>query len=88
MTDQVWGRIRPLLPNANTFGRPRCADRVVLEGIFWAPKTGARWRDMPKRLPSPSTCWRRLREWEEDGVWDAVWRDFISQLDAGGVLDW
>ena len=51
MTDQVWERIRPLLPDANTFGRPRCADRDVLEGIFWVLKTGARWRDLPKQLP-------------------------------------
>jgi transposase len=88
MTDKVWQRIGPLLPDTNTFGRPRCADRDVLEGILWVLKTGARWRDVPKSLPSASTCWRRLRDWEEDGVWDLVWRSFISQLDAKGVLDW
>jgi transposase len=88
MTDRVWERIEPALPDANTFGRPRRADRDVLEGIFWVLKTGARWRDLPKELPSASTCWRRLRDWEEDGVWDAVWRAFIGQLDSQGVLDW
>lgn len=36
------GRIHPLLPDTNTFGRPRCIDWVVLEGIFWVLKTGAR----------------------------------------------
>jgi transposase len=88
VTDQVWERIHPLLPDANSFGRPRCKDRDVIEGILWVLKTGARWRDQPKTLPSASTCWRRLRDWEEQGVWDAVWRNFIRQLDAAGVLDW
>lgn len=60
MTDAVWERIGPLLPPRNTFGRPRCADRDVMEGILWVLKTGARWRDLPKHLPSASTCWRRL----------------------------
>jgi hypothetical protein len=23
----------------------------------------------PDEFPSPSTCWRRLKQWEEEGVW-------------------
>jgi hypothetical protein len=88
MTDAVWERIRPLLPAPNAFGRPRCADRDVLEGILWILKTGARWRDIPKPLPSASTCWRRLRDWEEEEVWDNVWRAFIHMLDEQQTLDW
>jgi hypothetical protein len=40
MTDSVWKRVGPLLPPRNTFGRPRCTDRDVLEGILWVLKTG------------------------------------------------
>ena len=69
-------------------GRPRCPDRDVLEGVFWVLKTGARWRDLPAHLPSASTCWRRLRDWEERGVWDKLWRRFIRMLDERGTLDW
>jgi hypothetical protein len=87
-TDQARKRIHPLLPDANIFGCQPCPDRDVLEGIFRVLKTGARWRDLTKQLPSPSTYWRRLHDWEEDGVWDAVWRDFISLLDATGMPDW
>lgn len=88
MTETVWERIGPLLPPRNTFGRPRCTDRDVLEGILWVLKTGARWRDLPKTLPSGPTCWRRLRDWEEDGIWDAVWLAFIRTLDEQQTLDW
>lgn len=31
--------------------------------------SGARWKDLPSHFTSPSTCWRRLAEWEDpDGV--------------------
>ena len=88
MTDAIWERMKPLLPEPNSFGRPRSADRDVLEGILWVLRTGARWKDIPKHLPSSSTCWRRLRDWEEDEVWDNLWRAFIFQLDQQGLLDW
>ncbi len=28
-------------------------------------RSGARWQDLPEKYPHPSTCWRRLRDWEE-----------------------
>ena len=35
-------------------------------------RSGTRWRDMPERFPSGVTCWRRLRDWEEErGVWNS-----------------
>jgi hypothetical protein len=60
----------------------------VVEGILWVLKTGARWRDLPPEYPSASTCWRRLRRWEKQGVWLNIWRAFLSELDRKGKLDW
>ncbi len=91
LTDEQWEKILPLLPKTEAIGkrgRPRADDRIVVEGILWVLRTGARWKDLPERYPSPSTCWRRLNEWEEQGVWLNIWRTFLSQLDADGVLDW
>lgn len=56
-------------------GVARFADnRQVLEGILWVLRSGARWRDLPPQYPSASTCWRRLRDWEEQSVWLDLWR--------------
>jgi hypothetical protein len=49
---------------------------------------GARWRDLPEEYPSASTCWRRLRQWEERGIWLKIWRQFLCELDQRGKLDW
>ena len=37
---------------------------------------------------SPSTCWRRLTEWAEAGVFDALHLKVLDQLGKHGRLDW
>jgi len=72
LTDAQWEKIRPLLPKRPSRargGRPPANDRRVLEGILWILRSGARWQDIPEEFPSPSTCWLRLRDWEEQRVW-------------------
>ena len=88
LSDEQWAKLEPLLPQMRSRGRPWADSRRVLEGILGVLKTGARGRDLPKEYPSASTCWRRLRQWEEHGVWRKVWRQFLSELDQRGKLDW
>jgi transposase len=91
LTDKQWAKIEPLLPRpqpSRKGGRPFADHRAVFEGILWILRTGAPWADLPQRYPSPSTCWRRLRQWEEQDIWLEAWRTFLAQLDARGQLDW
>jgi transposase len=95
LTDPQWEKIEPFLPKPKAprkgrrRGRPPKPHRVVFEGILWILKTGARWQDLPKDFGvSPSVCWKRLRAWEEQGVWLRLWRAFLSELDQRGRLDW
>src|SRR5512138_333880 len=91
LTEAQWAKIAPLLPSERPDfkgGRPRVSNREVLEGILWILRTGARWQDLPEQYPSPSTCWRRLQKWEEEGVWLEIWRTFLATLDQRGQLDW
>jgi len=43
---------------------------------------------LPVEFPSPSTCWRRLRDWEEQEVWLEIWRTFLSELNERQQLKW
>jgi transposase len=79
LTEAQWTKIAPLLPEpkASRRGGPKpIPNRPVFEGILWILRAGARWQDLPERFPSPSTCRRRLRGWEEHGVWRKAWRAF------------
>ena len=91
LTDEQWGKIKPLLPEPKVGrkgGRPWADNRKVFEGILWILRTGAPWSELPKEYPSASTCWRRLRDWEEEDVWVQAWRAFLAELDERGQLDW
>ena len=91
LTDEQWNKIEPLLPRPKPSpkgGREHIGDRRCFEGILWVLRSGARWKDLPERYPSRSTCWRRLRDWEDADVWLSIWRTFPGELDERGRLDW
>ena len=91
LSEAQWNKIAPLLPKPlrqRWGGRPWIENRRVLEGILWILRSGARWQDLPEKFPHPSTCWRRLRDWEERGVWLNIWRAFLSELNERQQLKW
>ena len=91
--DDLWALIAPLLPPRPPHrkgGRPWLSDRRALCGIIFVLKTGSGWNALPHALGggSGSTCWRRLRDWQAAGVWQALHRAILDGLGALGVLDW
>jgi transposase len=89
LTDEQWKHLEPLLPPPHKGkGRPRADDRKTLNGILFVLRTGCRWQDVPREYGSPSTCWRRLRAWEDDGTWERIWRKLLALLDEQGKLRW
>src|SRR6266567_1818262 len=88
LTDEQWEKIEPLLPKLKSQGRLWQRNRPTVEGILWVLITGARWEDLPERYPSPATCWRRLRLWEEDGTWQKIWDKLLEELNEKQKLKW
>ncbi len=58
--------------------------------ILFVLRTGCRWRDLPAQLGCGSgyTAWRRLRAWQDAGVWDRLHRVVLEELSEAQVLDW
>jgi transposase len=78
LSDAQWELIESLLPEPKRHkdkrGHAWASNRACLEGILWILQTGAAWRFLPDPYPSPATCWRRLKQWEEQDVWLEAWR--------------
>ena len=93
VSDELWERLAPLLPvRARRFrypGRKRLPDRECLEGILYVLHTGIPWQDLPPELGFGSgvTCWRRLEEWHQAGVWDRLHRLLLRELRAADQVD-
>jgi len=93
LTDELWERIEPLLPPRAARpkgGRPPIADRAALTGILFVLRTGCQWEYLPQELGCGSgmTCWRRLRDWHQAGVWEKVWRLLLDELGLADQIDW
>jgi transposase len=65
-------------------------DREVLCGILYVLHTGIQWEHLPQELGfgSGMTCWRRLRDWNEAGVWQRLHEVLLAELNAAARLDW
>ena len=92
--DGLWDRVAPLLPAPKPRrrrypGRLPLGDRAALAGIVFVLKTGIAWHQLPTSLVGCSgvTCWRRLRDWTEAGVWPALHEMLLAELRATGQLE-
>ena len=93
LDDELWRLIEPLLPvRKRRFrhpGRKRIDDRRTLADILFVLHTGIAWQQLPQELEygSGMTCWRRLKEWQQAGVFQALHNRLLAQLRAAGRLD-
>lgn len=92
VSDELWAVIEPVLPKRRpgVRGARPLPDRLVLQGILFVLFTGVGWEDLPQELGfgSGMTCWRRLRDWQQAGVFDQVHHDLLAHLNAAAVIDW
>src|SRR3954463_10204900 len=92
--DGLWERTAPLLPPPKPRryrhpGRRPVDDRAALAGIVFVLKTGIASNQLPASVIGCSgvTCWRRLWDWTEAGVWPALREQLLARLRAAGGLD-
>ena len=93
VSDELWGLVEPLLPTRERRfrypGRKRLPDRECLSGILFVLHTGIPWQDLPPELGFGSgvTCWRRLEEWHQAGVWERLHRLLLTKLRSADAID-
>ena len=93
VSDELWAVVAPLLPPARPSprgGRPRIPDRAAFTGILFVLRTGIPWEWLPQQLGCGSgmTCWRRLRDWQQAGVWRRLHRVLLDRLGDADQIDW
>jgi transposase len=95
LDDDLWAFIEPLLPEPKVRrlrspGRKPIDNRKALTGILFVLKTGIAWEDLPQEMGCGSgmTCWRRLRDWQEAGVWQRLHELLLAKLRNAKQVDW
>lgn len=91
LTVTQWGEVLPVIKKASPAklisGRPRQDDQQILNGILWICRTGAPWKDMPRRYPPYQTCHRRFQEWVKQGIWEEILLRLALDLKRRGKID-
>jgi transposase len=94
VSDELWELVEPLIPKVERRyrfpRRKRIDDRMVLTGILFVLRTGIPWEYLPQEVGCGSgmTCWRRLREWQEAGVWQRLHGLLLARLQEAELIDW
>ena len=89
LTQEQWERIQPLLPAQKPkTGRPSLSHRQVINGILWVLRTGAPWRDLPKRYGAWQTVSGRFYRWQRNGLWQQLLEELQHQAETIGQVDW
>jgi transposase len=89
LTNEQWERLKPLLPPQKPkVGRPAEDHRRIINGILWIDRTGAPWRDLPKRYGPWRTVASRFYRWQKAGIWDGILKALQQDSDAEDELDW
>jgi transposase len=92
--DELWALLAPLLPEHKAKpgkrGRPPVDDRAALTGILFVLKSGIPWEMLPVEMGCGSgmTCWRRLRDWQQAGVWKRLHEILLARLQQAEAIDW
>ena len=95
LDDSLWVLIEPILPKPKPRrfrfpGRKPVGNREALTGILFVLQTGIPWEYLPQEIGCGSgmTCWRRLRDWQQAGVWDKLHRLLLAHLREANKIDW
>jgi transposase len=61
-----------------------------LQGILFVLRTGIGWEHLPQELGfgCGMTAWRRLRAWQQAGVWERLHELLLAELHAADQLEW
>lgn len=92
LPDEFMKIIEPLLPPDKIVGpqggRPTIPNVTALRVIWYVLSTGIRWQDvLPAMECSGRTAHRRLRAWQELGVWESLHKSLLELLNRAGLLD-
>jgi transposase len=92
VSDALWAVVEPLIPPEPAKpkgGHPRVPDRAALTDILFVLRSGIPWEMLLSEMGCGSgmTCWRRLRDWQEAGIWTTLQRVLLDRLGKRNAID-
>jgi putative transposase len=103
VSDALWARVEPLLPQRNPRTEPRrkyrrrpgggrkpISPRAIFAAIVYVLRTGCQWKALPKSFGSASAIHHYFQQWRQEGFFVRLWRARLAEYDdmAGIAWEW
>lgn len=90
LSNEDWERVKPLFQDklGKRWRTRQEADRIILNGLLWKMKTGAPWRDLPKKYGYWGTAYQRFKRWRDLGLWEKILAALTSQKNQANHDRW
>ena len=99
VSDAFWRFVEPHIPDRQRKkgkiyqrkaggGRKALDKRRVFEGIIYVLRTGVPWKALPKEYGAGSSVHAYFQEWEEAGVFLALWKAGLAEYDEMEGIAW
>lgn len=59
-----------------------------MTAILFVMVTGCQWKALPRNLAAPSTAHDRFQQWEQEGLFTALWEAGLLRYDHRVGIDW
>ncbi len=82
LTNKMWNKISSFLPKERgRCARPAKPNRLMVEGMLWKMRTGAPWRDLPKKFGPWQSVYTRFSRWSHQGFFDQIFEVVQDSLE-------
>jgi len=100
VSDAFWQRVESLIPERRREaskeyvrkpggGRKPKEARTVFEAIVYVLRMGCQWKALPReRFGSASAIHKRFLEWQQAGVFEALWKAGLAEYDDLEGIAW
>ena len=87
LDDFAWQQIYAFLLRQEDIriGDPN-ACRRFLDALLWVTRTGAQWRELPKRLGKWNSVYKRYQRWCQKGIWQRLLGEMSQRADLENLI--